>query len=107
MEAVEEIVPKNILLQEGFGEQDIRDGFSLYKAVGCSQCKKGYKGRVGLFQVMPVSEDMSRIIMQGGNSYQLGDQAAKDGVWTMRRSGVEKVKAGIISLEELNRVTKE
>ena len=62
---------------------------------------------MGLFQVMPISEAMARIIMQGGNSYQLADQAALDGVKTMRQSGIAKVKAGITSLEELNRVTKE
>jgi type IV pilus assembly protein PilB len=99
------------LLQEGFTEEDLRDirngDATLYKPVGCPNCKRGYKGRVGLFQVMPISEAMARIIMQGGNSYQLADQAALDGVKTMRQSGIAKVKAGITSLEELNRVTKE
>jgi type IV pilus assembly protein PilB len=104
-------IPPNILLQEGFTEEDLRDirngDATLYKPVGCPNCKRGYKGRVGLFQVMPISEAMARIIMQGGNSYQLADQAALDGVKTMRQSGIAKVKAGITSLEELNRVTKE
>ncbi|KOR31222.1 general secretion pathway protein GspE [Achromatium sp. WMS2] len=102
-----EDVPKNILLQTGFTERDIRQGFTVYKAVGCPMCKKGYKGRVGLFQVMPVSEEMGRIIMRGGNSYELGDQAAKEGVINLRESGLNKVKLGIVSLEELNRVTQE
>lgn len=100
-------IPKSVLLEEGFTEQDIQEGLILYKPVGCPLCKRGYKGRVGLFQVMPISEAMARIIMQGGNSYQLADQAALDGVKTMRQSGMEKIKAGITSLEEVNRVTKE
>lgn len=104
---VEDDIPKNVLLQEGFTEDDLNDGFTVYKPVGCPQCKKGFRGRVGLFQVMPISEDMGRIIMQCGNSYQLADQAAKEGIWTMRRSGLEKVKTGVTSLSELNRITKE
>lgn len=104
-------IPPNILLQEGFSEADIRDirngDANLYKPVGCPSCKRGYKGRVGLFQVMPISEAMARIIMKGGNSYELADQSAVDGINTMRQSGINKVKMGITSLEELNRVTKE
>ncbi|KOR27247.1 general secretion pathway protein GspE, partial [Achromatium sp. WMS3] len=103
-------LPDKLLLQEGFTKRDIRDireGVQLYKAVGCSQCKRGYKGRVGLFQVMPITEDMSRLILQGGNSYQLADQAAKEGVLTLRQSGILKIKSGVTSLEEVNRVTQE
>lgn len=104
-------IPHEVLLQEGFTEADIRDirngDANLYKPVGCPNCKRGYKGRVGLFQVMPISEDMARIIMKGGNSYELADQSVKDGINTMRQSGINKVKMGITSLEELNRVTKE
>ncbi|KOR28223.1 general secretion pathway protein GspE, partial [Achromatium sp. WMS1] len=102
-----EEVPDSVLLQEGFSRRDIRDGVTLYRAVGCSQCKRGYKGRVGLFQVMPISEDMARLILQGGNTYQLSDQAAKEGIFTLRQSGILKVKAGVTSLEEINRVTQE
>jgi type IV pilus assembly protein PilB len=103
----EEEVPKEALLEEGFTEEDIRDGLAVYKPVGCHMCTKGYKGRVGLFQVMPVSEAMGRIIMEGGNSIQLDDQAKQEGVWDLRKSGLQKVKLGITSLEEINRVTKD
>jgi len=103
----QEDVPRAALLEEGFGEQDIGAGLTLYRAVGCPQCNQGYKGRVGIFQVMPVSEAMGRIIMEGGNSIQLSDQADREGVANLRASGLRKVKAGIISLEELNRVTKD
>jgi type IV pilus assembly protein PilB len=103
----EEKVPREALLEEGFSEQDINAGVTVFKPNGCPMCTKGYKGRVGLFQVMPVSEAMGRIIMEGGNSIQLADQAQKEGVWDLRRSGLQKVIQGITSLEELNRVTKD
>lgn len=102
-----EDVPKEALLEEGFTEQDIREGLKIYRPVGCDMCNKGYKGRVGIFQVMPVSEVMGRIIMEEGNSIQLADQAAKEGIHDLRQSGLRKVKDGVTSLEELNRVTKD
>lgn len=97
-------LPKEALLEEGFTEEEIPD-LKLYKAVGCDRCTNGYKGRVGIFQVMPVSEAMGRIIMEGGNALQLSDQAAKEGVQDLRRTGLNKVKEGVTSLEEINRVT--
>jgi type IV pilus assembly protein PilB len=102
-----EELPRAVLLEEGFSEEEIRGGLTLYRAVGCSQCNLGYRGRVGIFQVMPVSETMGRIIMEGGNSLQLADQAAQEGVADLRASGLRKVKAGVLSLEELNRITKD
>jgi type IV pilus assembly protein PilB len=99
-------LPKEALLQEGFREDEIPD-LKVYKAVGCDKCTKGYKGRIGIFQVMPVSEAIGRLIMEGGNSMQLAEQAANEGVQDLRASGLNKVRAGIISLEELNRVTKD
>jgi type IV pilus assembly protein PilB len=99
-------LPKEALLEEGFAEKDLKD-LKIHKAVGCDRCTQGYKGRIGIFQVMPVSEEMGRIIMEGGNSLQLHDQATQEGVSTLRESGLRKVKAGIVSLEELNRVTKD
>jgi type IV pilus assembly protein PilB len=99
-------LPKEALLEEGFTEKDLKD-LKIYKAVGCDRCTQGYKGRIGIFQVMPVSEEMGRIIMEGGNSLQLHDQATQEGVSTLRESGLRKVKTGIVSLEELNRVTKD
>jgi type IV pilus assembly protein PilB len=99
-------VPREALLKEGFLEDEV-DGLELYKPVGCDHCAGGYKGRVGIYQVMPITEEMGRIIMRGGNSMDLADQARKDGVNDLRRSGLNKAKQGFTSLEEINRVTKE
>jgi len=99
-------IPKETLLSEGFKEEDL-PGLKIYKAVGCDQCDSGYKGRVGIYQVMPISDEMSRIIMAEGNAIQLADQARKEGINDLRQSGLLKVKQGITSLEDVNRVTKE
>ncbi len=101
-----EDIPREALLQEGF-EEDELDDLTVYRPVGCDRCTKGYKGRVGIYQVLPISDDMGRIIMEGGNSMQLADQASKEGVRDLRQSGLLKVKTGITSLEEINRVTKD
>jgi type IV pilus assembly protein PilB len=100
-------LPREALLEEGFTEDDLREGVTVYKPVGCDRCTMGYKGRVGIYEVMPVSEAMGRIIMEGGNAIQLKDQALKEGLSDLRRSGLRKVKAGLTSLEEINRVTKD
>ncbi|MCB1758874.1 MAG: type IV-A pilus assembly ATPase PilB [Gammaproteobacteria bacterium] len=99
-------LPREALLEEGFKEEHL-DGLTVFKPVGCDRCNGGYKGRVGIFQVMPVSETMGRIIMEGGNSLQLADQAEKEGVVPLRQSGLRKVRDGVTSLEEINRVTKD
>jgi len=99
-------IPKKALTEEGFREEEL-GGLKVYGPSGCDQCTDGYKGRVGIYQVMPVSEQMGRIIMEGGSSMALADQAATEGVPDLRRSGLEKVKQGVTSLEEINRVTKE
>ncbi len=99
-------IPKPALLEEGFTEEDLED-MTLYEAVGCDQCADGYKGRVGIYQVMPVSEAMGRIIMEGGNAMQLADQARAEGIADLRESGLKKVRNGITSLDEINRVTKD
>ncbi len=99
-------VPKHALIEEGFREEEV-DGMTLYEAVGCDQCADGYKGRVGVYQVMPVSEAMGRIIMEGGNAMQLADQAKSEGIADLRESGLKKVSQGVTSLEEINRVTKD
>jgi type IV pilus assembly protein PilB len=98
-------VPAEALRKEGFQENDIASGIKIYGPKGCSSCTDGYKGRVGIYQVMEVSEDIGRIIMTGGNALDINKQAAKDGVWDLRRSGLEKVRAGLTSLEEINSVT--
>ena len=100
-------IPEEALQEEGFTEDEIKSGITVYKPVGCESCNGGYKGRVGIYLVMPISEEMGRIIMENGNSIQLADQANKEGVPDLRQSGLKKVKDGITSLEEVNRVTKE
>jgi type IV pilus assembly protein PilB len=100
-------IPKEALLEEGFTEEDLKEKFTIYKPVGCDLCTRGYKGRVGIFQVMPVTEEMGRVIMAEGDAMELADIARKNGVNDLRRSGLNKVKAGVTSLEELNRVTKD
>ncbi|MGC8854841.1 MAG: type IV-A pilus assembly ATPase PilB [Halothiobacillaceae bacterium] len=103
----EERLPREELLREGFSPADIDNGLTIYKAVGCEQCNNGYKGRTGIYQVMPISEAMQRLIMSGATSIDLADQARKEGIPNLREAGLMKVKAGIISLEELNNVTKD
>ncbi len=98
-------IPREALLKEGFSEQQIDAGLTIYGPVGCSQCNSGYKGRVGVYQVMPVSEDIGRIIMEGGNAMQIAEQATVEGVWDLRRAGLQKVLDGVTGLEEINRVT--
>jgi type IV pilus assembly protein PilB len=98
-------IPPEALLKEGFSEEEIANGLKIYAPVGCSQCTDGYKGRTGLYEVLPVSEEIGRIIMEGGNAIQIAEQAAREGVWSLRRSGLQKVRDGVTSLEEVNSVT--
>ncbi|MDA0679095.1 MAG: type IV-A pilus assembly ATPase PilB [Proteobacteria bacterium] len=98
-------IPREALEKEGFSASDIDNGVTIFRAVGCKMCNDGYKGRVGIFQVMEVSETMGRIIMEGGNAMQIADQAANEGVHDLRRAGLNKVKDGLTSLVEINRVT--
>jgi type IV pilus assembly protein PilB len=98
-------VPAEALRKEGFQDADIVNGIRIYGPKGCSSCTDGYKGRVGLYQVMEVTEELQRIIMAGGNAMDIAVQAEKEGVWDLRRSGLEKVRNGLTSLEEVNSVT--
>ncbi len=98
-------IPPEALRKEGFQDADIASGIRIYRAVGCSQCTDGYKGRMGIYQVMPVTETIGRIIMEGGGAINISDQATKDGIWNLRRAGLEKVRSGLTSLEEVNNVT--
>jgi len=102
----EENVPREALLAEGFTESE-SDNLTIYGPVGCEYCTGGYKGRVGLYEVMPVTEEIGRLIMEGGNSMEIADLAAEQGVINLRQAGLNKVKLGFTSLEEVNRVTKE
>ena len=98
-------IPREALEKEGFEAEDLDSGLAIFGPKGCKNCNDGYKGRVGIFQVMEVSETMGRIIMEGGNAMQIADQAATEGVHDLRRAGLNKVKEGVTSLEEINRVT--
>ena len=98
-------IPREALEKEGFDAADIEKGLTIFSPKGCKQCNEGYKGRVGIFQVMEVSEAMGRIIMEGGNAMQIADQAANEGVIDLRQAGLNKVKEGVTSLVEINRVT--
>jgi type IV pilus assembly protein PilB len=100
-------IPREALLKEGFLEADVAAGLKIYAPKGCESCTDGYKGRVGIYQVLPVTESIARIILALGSAVDIGVQAAKEGVWDLRRSGLEKVKAGLTSLEEVNSVTTE
>jgi type IV pilus assembly protein PilB len=100
-------IPPEALLAEGFTQEDVASGLKLYGPKGCGNCTDGYKGRVGIYQVMPVTEAIGRIIMEGGNAIDINDQAKKEGVWDLRKSGLKKVKDGMTSLEEVNAVTVE
>ncbi|AKJ94270.1 general secretion pathway protein GspE [Thioalkalivibrio versutus] len=102
-----EKLPEEALRKEGFTDADIQNGVVSYRAVGCDQCTNGYKGRLGIYQVMPISDDMQRGILEGYNSMQLAEQAEKEGIEDLRRAGLVKVMAGLTSLEEVNRVTKD
>jgi type IV pilus assembly protein PilB len=99
-------IPEQTLLDFGFTEDQIGT-FEIFEPVGCDNCTLGYKGRVGIYQVMPVSEEMGRIIMEGGNAIDIADQAQKEGIRDLRQSGLLKVIQGVTSLEEVNRVTQD
>jgi type IV pilus assembly protein PilB len=99
-------IPRDELLKEGFTAEDIDSpGFAIFKAVGCDQCNSGYKGRTGIYQVMPVTDAIARIIMENGNAIEIADQARREGVSDLRRSALKKVRDGQIDLTEANRVT--
>ena len=98
-------LPDHALLAEGFTEDQVRVGIELYEAVGCDECTSGYKGRVGVYQVMPMSEEIQAIILQGGNALQIAEVAQRAGVNDLRQSALKKVQQGLTSLAEINRVT--
>lgn len=100
-------LPKEALIEEGFTETQIKSGIKVYGPVGCDQCSNGYKGRVGIYQVMPISAEIGKLIMEGCTSLDLAEQAQKEGVNDLRQSGIKKIIDGHTSLEEINRVTKE
>ncbi len=99
--------PRESLLRAGFKDTDIDGSWTPYRAVGCSACTNGYKGRVGLYQVMPITEAIQRIILSEGTALDIAQQAHKDGVRDLRQSGLVKVRAGVTTLEEVITVTNE
>jgi type IV pilus assembly protein PilB len=99
-------IPKEVLLKEGFTEQDLETA-TLMKPVGCSKCSNGNKGRVGIYEVVRITDEIARIIMEGGNSIEIADRARAEGFNDLRRSALLKAAQGLISLEEVNRVTKD
>ncbi|MEZ0231717.1 MAG: type IV-A pilus assembly ATPase PilB [Methylophilaceae bacterium] len=102
-------VPKEALLSVGFTESDLTGEFQIYgpKEGGCEMCNGGYKGRVGIYQVMPISDAMSRIIMTNGTAHDIADQAKKEGIKDLRQSGLLKVKQGLTSIAEVESCTNE
>jgi type IV pilus assembly protein PilB len=98
-------IPDEALRKEGFTPEEIATGLQIFGPVGCTQCTDGYKGRTGIYEVMPVSEEIGRIIMTGGSVLDIKEQAQREGVWGLRQSALSKVKMGITSLDEINRVT--
>ena len=101
-------IPEEALVRAGFKDEDLDASWQPFGPVGCEVCKNtGYKGRVGIYQVMPISEEMERIIMKNGTAIDLADQAQREGVRDLRQSGLIKVKKGLTSLEEVEGVTNE
>jgi type IV pilus assembly protein PilB len=98
--------PDNVLLSAGFKEEELKT-LKIYSPVGCEHCTNGYKGRVGIYQVMTLSERMRGLILEGGNALQLADLAKSEGINDLRASGLNKIRQGITTLEEIDRVTKE
>jgi type IV pilus assembly protein PilB len=98
-------VPAEALKKEGFGDEEIANGLQVFQAVGCSNCTDGYKGRTGIYEVMPISEEIGRTIMMGGSVLEIKEQATREGVWGLRQAGLNKVRMGLTSLDEINRVT--
>jgi type IV pilus assembly protein PilB len=103
----EQHLPEHALLAEGYTTDEVRAGFTLYEAVGCNDCTGGYKGRTGIYEVMPMTEQIQAIILQGGNAMQIAEAARASGVNSLRQSALLKVRNGLTSLAEINRVTKE
>jgi type IV pilus assembly protein PilB len=93
--------PRDALKRAGYQDADLDGSWKPFRAVGCSACNNGYKGRVGLYQVMPISEEIQRIILSEGTALDIAQQAQKEGVRDLRQSGLVKVRAGVTTLEEV------
>jgi type IV pilus assembly protein PilB len=103
-----EDIPPEALLRAGFAESELDGSWQPFGPVGCDSCKgTGYRGRVGIYQVMPITDEMRQVIMRNGNALEIAAQAKREGVKDLRQSGLIKVKAGMTSLEEVEAVTNE
>jgi len=103
-----EDIPPEALLRAGFKGEDLDGSWQAYGPVGCDNCKNtGYKGRVGIYQVMTISDEMRQLIMRAGSAIEIADQAKAEGIRDLRQSGLLKVKNGLTSLEEIEAVTNE
>jgi len=100
-------IPHETLLEAGYEEADLDGSWTPYRPVGCNACNNGYKGRVGIYQVMPISEDIQRLILGDGSAMDIARQAKKEGVRSLRESGLHKVRLGVTSLEEVLACTNE
>ncbi|GGC57282.1 type IV-A pilus assembly ATPase PilB [Marinobacter halophilus] len=100
-------VPKDVLLKEGFTQEQIDTGFTLFRPKGCDKCTSGYKGRVGIYEVVKITEELASMIMEEASSIKIAKQAQADGFRNLRQSALRKVMEGVTSLEEANRVTKD
>ena len=100
-------LPDHALVAEGFSEAEVHAGFDVYEAVGCEECTEGYKGRTGIYQVMPMSDEIAAVVLAGGNAMEIARIAREQGIRDLRDSALLKVKEGVTSLAEINRVTKD
>ncbi|WP_342630807.1 type IV-A pilus assembly ATPase PilB [Marinobacter alkaliphilus] len=100
-------IPKDVLLKEGFTQEQIDTGFTLYRPKGCDKCTNGYKGRVGIYEVVKITEELASMIMEEASSIKIAKQAQAEGFRNLRQSALLKVMEGVTSLEEANRVTKD
>ncbi len=103
----EAILPEHALLAEGYTADDVHAGITMYEAVGCAECTGGYKGRTGIYEVMPMTDKIQAIVLQGGNAMQIAEAAQASGVKNLRQSALLKARNGLTSLAEINRVTKD
>jgi type IV pilus assembly protein PilB len=103
---VRDDLPKEALLRAGFEKSELKD-LKIYKPNGCADCNEGYRGRTGIFEVMPISDSIARIILENGDALRIAEQARKEHYNDLRRSALNKVAAGITDLIEINRVTKD
>lgn len=100
-------IPRQALLDAGYGAAQLDGGWTAYRPVGCAACNNGYQGRIGIYQVMPISEEIQRIILRDGSALEIAAQARAEGVRSLREAGLHKVRLGLTSLEEILAVTNE